>query len=774
MLEYTKHSSQCENYNKILTLREKSGKDEKAFHISCVIGDDIIACGSLVENEKGIFEIYGLFVKEHYRNNGLGTKLLCELKKYAKENGATEIFAELPTSAIRFFEKNQMAVDGVSYKKDDERVVKCSYQFVFDDASWVSFHGEKDAVIARKDFFVDNVKETFLYATGLGFCEIYINGQKISDRLLAPAWTNYVSVDSKIMSYPIFDKMTNRILYEKLDVTSFLKEGKNTIVFHIGGGWFCQYESIGELSPHYGNIMLCFKIMQGERQIAESDDRVRYTKSYIRKSNIYYGEEHDARIGNYDFSDTDYSIESWKRAEEIRRPLSVLQEQDCIPDKVIRVLKPKCIHSHGDIKLYDIGENVSGYAVIKFHDDTSHSGVCDIRYAENINEDFTLNFDSAGWESRVQKDRFIRDRFKTEFHTRFTWHGARYFEVIGDADVVEYRVTHTDLKQKVEFKSSNETLQWIFDAFIRTQLSNTHGCIPSDCPHRERLGYTGDGQLAAEAVMTCFDAEKMYRKWMQDVADCQDIYNGHVQHTAPFRGGGGGPGGWGGAIVFVPYSFYKFYKDKEIIKKYYQNMLNFLSYMEDRSENGLVVREELGGWCLGDWCSPGNKNLIPEPFVNTYFLIKAFKQVIEISEILGKETTELKTRLDKIIKAFINAYYDDKTGTFCSSLEASDAYAYDIGLGDERTLKSIVDKYEALGEFDTGIFGTDILIRVLCENGYKELAKKLLTSEKENTFYNMKKHGATTLWENWNGEASHSHPMFGAVVQYIVKYFNEV
>ena len=773
MLEYIYHSTESENYKKILTLREKDSKDENAFHLSLIIGEDIIACGSIAEVENGIFEIYGLFVKEQYRLNGLGTKIVERFKKEAKEKGATEIFVNAPISAIRFFEKNGLAVDGVSFPQGETRFVKCSYQFIFDDASWVSFHGEKEAVIARQDFYIESVKETVLYASGLGFCEIYINGKKISDRLLAPAWTNYVSIDSKTMSYPIFDKMTNRILYEKINVTEFLSEGKNSIVFHIGGGWFCQHECIGELAPNYGDLMLCFKIMQGDRQIAESDDRVKYTKSYIRKSNIYYGEEHDARIGNYDFSLVDCDVQDWKNAEIIKRPLSVLTEQDCIPDKVIRILKPKCIYSHGDIKLYDIGENVAGYAVIKFHDDTSHSGVCDIRYAENINDDFTLNFDSAGWESRVQKDRFIRDSFKTEFHTRFTWHGARYFEVIGDADVVEYRVTHTDLKQKVNFKSSNETLQWIFDAFIRTQLSNTHGCIPSDCPHRERLGYTGDGQLAAEAVMTCFDAEKMYRKWMQDVADSQDIYTGHVQHTAPFHGGGGGPGGWGGAIVFVPYSFYKFYNDKSFLEKYYQNMLNFLDYMELRSENGLVVREELGGWCLGDWCSPGNKNLIPEPFVNTYFLIKAFKQVIEISDILGKETAELKARLESVTNSFKNAYYDEKTGTFCSSLEASDAYAFDIGLGDERTLKAIVDKYEALGEFDTGIFGTDILIRVLCENGCKDLAKKLLTSEKENTFYNMKKHGATTLWENWNGEASHSHPMFGAVVQYIIKYFNE-
>lgn len=238
MLEYLNCSFGDENFKRILTLREKNGKDEKALHKVCVIGDAIIACGSLVETEKGVFEIYGLFVKDHYNFNGLGTNIVKQFKSKAKEMGATEIFADVPISAIRFFEKNGFAVDGVSFPKGETRFVKCSYQFVFDDASWVSFHGEKDAVIARKDFYVDTIKETILYASGLGFCEIYINGQKISDRLLAPAWTNYVSVDSKIMSYPIFDKMTNRILYEKLDVTSFLKEGKNTIVFHIGGGWF--------------------------------------------------------------------------------------------------------------------------------------------------------------------------------------------------------------------------------------------------------------------------------------------------------------------------------------------------------------------------------------------------------------------------------------------------------------------------------------------------------------------------------------------------------
>ncbi|MBE6799758.1 MAG: hypothetical protein E7529_00980, partial [Ruminococcaceae bacterium] len=514
-------------------------------------------------------------------------------------------------------------------------------------------------------------------------------------------------------------------------------------------------------------------LSQGDKVIAKSDSSLKYIKSYVQRASVYYGEDQDARIGYYDFSDVSYSTETWKNAEVISAPVSVLNETDFTPDRIIRKLKPKCIYKKGDYAIYDIGENVAGYPVIEFIDDAYTGEGCTMRFAEELDENGALAFHSAGGEFRMQKDTYIYDNKCKEFHPQFTWHGARYFDVLGRVNVKEYRVVHTDLKPIVKFKSSNETLQWIFDAYIRTQNSNIHGCVPSDCPHRERLGYTGDGQLTANVVMTCFDAESMYRKWIRDIADCQDIFNGHVQHTAPFYGGGGGPGGWGGAMVLVPYAFYKHYGDKALLETYYPNMLRYLDYLESHSEKGLVVREEKVGWCLGDWCSPKDRNLIPEPFVNTYFYLKALKMTIEIADIISKPNKELKARYEKVKKAFLDKYYDKKAGTFYKSTEACDAYGYDLGLGNEKTLKAIVDKYEKLGQFDTGIFGTDILIRTLCENGHKDLAFKLLTSEKENTFYNMKKHGATTLWENWEGAHSHSHPMFGAVVEYLVKYFNE-
>ena len=122
-------------------------------------------------------------------------------------------------------------------------------------------------------------------------------------------------------------------------------------------------------------------------------------------------------------------------------------------------------------------------------------------------------------------------------------------------------------------------------------------------------------------------------------------------------------------------------------------------------------------------------------------------------------------------KAILNKYYDSATGSFCDGVQGADAYAADLGLGDERTYKNFIEKYSALGKFDTGIFGTDILIRILCERGDKELAKRLLTSKDGiGTFHYMRERGATTLWENWNGADSHSHPMFGAVVASIIRY----
>lgn len=168
-----------------------------------------------------------------------------------------------------------------------------------------------------------------------------------------------------------------------------------------------------------------------------------------------------------------------------------------------------------------------------------------------------------------------------------------------------YEVIYTDLETVSDFVCENETVNHLLDAYRRTQLSNTHGCVPSDCPHRERRGYTGDGQITCETVMHVFGAKRMYDKWLRDIADCRNVKNGHIQHTAPFSGGGGGPGGWGGAIVVVPYMYYKMYGDPSAVRNYLYAIKHYLEYMESHCEGMLVTHEEKGGWCLGDWCFKG-------------------------------------------------------------------------------------------------------------------------------------------------------------------------
>ena len=441
--------------------------------------------------------------------------------------------------------------------------------------------------------------------------------------------------------------------------------------------------------------------------------------------------------------------------------------QDCPADRVERVIKPIKLFDLGEVSIYDMGENISGYPVVSATVDGANITV---RCSEEINPDGTLNFDSCD-RGQIQKDEYRNAKKGEECMPWFTWHGFRYFELTNNAEPVRCEVVHSNCAVTSSFESDSEMLNWLYDAYIRTQLSNMHSGVPSDCPHIERLGYTGDGQLCCEAAMMLLDSQKFYKKWLEDISDCQSIGNGHVQHTAPFMGGGGGPAGWGGAIAVVPYEMYKIYGDKETFRRYLPKILRYFDYLDSRSSGGLVCREEEGGWCLGDWCPP-EQITICEPFVNTALYVKQMMMTKEASEAIGESETAamLENRIEEKKQAILNAYYSPQTGSFIGDTQGANSFAVDIGLGGERAFNNTKKKYDAADSFDTGIFGTDILTRVLFERGCADTAFRLLTSTGKGSFYNMKKQGATTIWENWDGERSHSHPMFGAVTRYLFSF----
>ncbi len=650
---------------------------------------------------------------------------------------------------------------------------------IFDNSVWLTYPGS-DAVLTRTAFTCGNIKNAVLYITALGYFEAFINGEKVSDEHFIPAMTDYEKRDLSGIHMPIYDTLSHRIYYYKYDVTSSLKEGENVLAAHIGAGWYGQHESPNEGMPYWGDNTLVFTIVLTDNDgkvtyINSCSENTRFRKSYILETSLYYGEYHDARLYPEGWMNAGFDDSGWNFSAVRSAPETELYECFFPSDKVIRTITPKLIYEFGDMKIYDIGELAAGYAVLQFEENAASSERAVLRYADELNEDGSLQFHYTGGTFRMQRDTFIYDkRAKGQnFHPHFTWHAARYIEVTGICHLTEYRVIQTDLKKTSDFTCDNETLQWIFDAYVKTQSANVHGCIPSDCPHRERLGYTGDGQLTCGAVMSVYDARQMYKKWMADIRDCQDKVGGHVQHTAPFYGGGGGPGGWGGAAVIVPYRYYKFYNDKSVLEESYGSMKAYLKYMVNHTEDGIVTSEEPGGWCLGDWCPPGNRVTIPEGFVNTYFLAKCADMTAETAEILG-QTDDIAV-YEKLAcdsrEALIRHYYNEETHSFCEGTQGTDAFALDLGLGDGTTKKNFIEKYEKLGTFDTGIFGTDLVIRMLFSFGRGDIAYSLLINEEVTSFYNMKKHGATTLWENWDGCDSRCHPMFGAVIEY---FFSEI
>ena len=552
----------------------------------------------------------------------------------------------------------------------------------------------------------------------------------------------------------------------RYDISKFVIDGENDIRVILGCGWFAQQKRSAEGFAKYGDIKLCYKIdvenKSGKKYTFISDESLEWKQSRIIENNIYFGEVHDMSLADELTANSGFQ-------NVIKAPAHETQffVQDCPADRAERAIKPVKLFDLGEVSIYDMGENISGYPVVSATVDGANITV---RCSEEINPDGTLNFDSCD-RGQIQKDEYRNAKKGEECMPWFTWHGFRYFELTNNAEPVRCEVVHSDCAVTSSFESDSEMLNWLYDAYIRTQLSNMHSGVPSDCPHIERLGYTGDGQLCCEAAMMLLDSQKFYKKWLEDISDCQSVENGHVQHTAPFMGGGGGPAGWGGAIAVVPYEMYKIYGDKETFRRYLPKILRYFDYLDSRSSGGLVCREEEGGWCLGDWCPP-EQITICEPFVNTALYVKQMMMTKEASEAIGESETAamLEKRIEEKKQAILSAYYSPQTGSFIGDAQGANSFAVDIGLGGERAFNNTKKKYDAADAFDTGIFGTDILTRVLFERGCADTAFHLLTSTGKGSFYNMKKQGATTIWENWDGERSHSHPMFGAVTRYLFSF----
>ena len=634
----------------------------------------------------------------------------------------------------------------------------CAGQYASNDLGKPDAGGVPYFPILRSHFNANGVKKATLRVLGLGFFHCYINGKEISDDRFLPLSTDFEPREN----YPTNEKLTgHRIYVPEYDVTELIQSGENVLALHFGGGW---YTFVRE-NCHYGEAKAIFRLVletdAGVQEVVSScadkiGDSFVKTYNFTQYENQDYTGFDDASLGaNFDDS-------PWPKAVPARPLDTEYLFCDCPADREFELLPATPTAVDG---IYDIGKNCANLPVLKLNG--KKGTAVKITMAELLMPDGSLRW---GHQSMT----FVSDGTGRVVQPMFTWFAYRYIQVEGEAELLGARVVHTDVEVTASFECDNVTLNWLFDAFINTQQSNMHGGIPSDCPHLERRGYTGDGQLVCHAGMTVMDSRAFYHKWIGDISDCQDVYTGHVQYTAPYLKSGGGPGGWGCAIVEVPYQYYLHYGDAEPMTRLYGQMLRYFDYLEAHSANGLVVSDKPGEWCLGDWCAP-DVVALPAAFVNNYFYVKSLKRTVEIAKLVGREVDVpmLEDRIEKRKAAIMAAYYNTWDHNFFGSFQGANAFALDIGLGDKRTYENMVGYYEKLGRFDTGIFGTEIVSRVLFERGNADLAVKLLTSEDMISFEGMRRSNGTTIWEYWpqtNKNRSFNHPMFGAVVAHLFDY----
>ena len=621
---------------------------------------------------------------------------------------------------------------------------------------WVTFDG-CEAPFVTGCFDAEYPENGTIDICGLGFFELFLNGEKVSEDLLTPVWTDYSSREGQRLLYPLKDRMSHRVCFRRWSVS--LLHGRNRMGILLGNGWYNQRERNVEGDLWYGQgPCLWFELKwteKGREKRFVSGPELRWRPSRIVRNNVYMGETQDLRIPL-----PEESTES-KPVSLCQGPEGKLEMQTCPSDRIIRRFPPVLLSTQDGKKIYDAGHNITGWVSLNVCGKPGESVT--VRYAEMLDQNGNLDFLSCG-KNQIQTDAYICSGKIIRCRPHFTWHGFRYFEVEGPAEDPEVQQVHMDVAVTGHFACSDEVLNRLVDAYIRTRLNNLHCGVPSDCPHRERLGYTGDGQAVAGTDMYLLDGDRFYRKWIRDILDCQDPDSGHIQHTAPFYGGGGGPGGWGSAVVLVPWAHYMRYGDLNVLREAWPHMKKWISYMFSRmDERGAVAREEEKGWCLGDWCAP-EAVVLPEAYVNTCYLARCLSAMADIAGLLNEEKAPWNDLLATVQKTIAALWWDG--AHFAGGVQGADALALEAGLGGRELADAIAAHYRQERWFDTGFLAAGSVIRQLFRFGHADTAILLLSSKKPgHSFGWQQEQGADTLWERWDGKESRDHPMFGGVVE---------
>lgn len=647
--------------------------------------------------------------------------------------------------------------------------------------AWISDGDDvnlKPAPYFRNEFeTTKKIRSARAYVAVAGLYEFYINGKKVGNHRLDPTYTR-------------FDRRT---LYITHDVTRQLQSGKNAIGILLGNGWY-NHQSTAvwyfDRAPWRNRPAFCLDLRivyeDGSIEIISSGKSWKTSLSPIIFNSIYTAEHYDARLEQPGWNTINFDASTWKDVKFRSAPSSNIVAQALHPIRNVEQIKSKTIKKLNDTTfVFDIGRNIAGVIEIKV---AAPSGsVIKLRHGERLKPDGHVDLSNIDHHYRpkdntdpFQTDIFISSgKGEERFMPKFNYKGFQYVEVITSVPLsltVENLVAyfmHSDVPVVGAMKSSNETLNKIWYATNNSYLSNLYG-YPTDCPQREKNGWTGDAQIAIETGLYGYDGITIYEKWMADHRDEQQP-NGVLPAIIPTGGWGyewaNGPD-WTSTIAIIPWNIYLFYGDSKILADNYDNMKRYVDYITNMYPSGLTT------WGLGDWVPVKSKS--PVELTSTCYYYTDAVIVAQTAKILGNKADHQRYSelAEKIKNAFNEKYFNKETGIYGTGLQtelsvplywglAPDAYKASVAAALAKRVEA--DDYH----LDVGLLGQKAILNALSDYGYADAAYKIAAQETFPSWGWWIKNGATTLYENWNINAkrdiSLNHIMFGEINAWMYK-----
>lgn len=598
----------------------------------------------------------------------------------------------------------------------------------------------------------------------LGYFELYVNGKRAGDDVLSPATSDY----------------SKRGLYITYDIADMLKPGKNCLGLWLGRGWAkLILDKVGPDGP-MARAQLDLVFGSGDTARIVTDETWKAHKSCITpidtlQSNHYGGERYDARLEMEDWNQPGLDDGQWASANVFTPATPVLAAQPVEPNRIIGKIKPVSIVPRGTGYLVDMGRNYTGWFQIAFPG---------LQEGQEVHMQFAdKRFPDGKFQTYSQRDTYVgRAGGRNTFCSKFNYHAFRYALIDGVAraprltDIAGLPIS-TDYERTAYFECSNPLLNDIYDTAVWTYRCLSLGGYTVDCPHRERLGYGGDSGTSMEMGMTNFALAPFYTKWAADWRDAQNE-EGDVPYTAPHAQDAGGGPVWSGFCITMPWQVYVQYGDRRILEQSYPTMKKWLAFIDTKCKDG-ILQPYVGIGCsmpewnfLGDWVPPGRKQgsegRVDERstlFFNNCYLVHCLQLASKIAALMNDEDSArvYNGKAEALAARIHQQFLNPDEATYVNREQPYLAMPLLFNITPEPLRAQVLSNLENdilgnhKGHLNSGMHGTYYMTKYLMQNGRNSLVYTMASKDTYPSWGYMLKNGATTIWEEWDGDNSHIH-----------------